>query len=133
MTTDGSIGRFGRSGVWTRLVAMSRPDDILGCVPIREHCGECDQRPVAIASLPVPDSAELDLAWACDDHIAQLVQFIEGKGLDPTKHLFEVSRTCRATETGEAPCGAAGDYLVVCEGGKAVITVCERHMRAWEA
>ncbi len=108
-----------------------RPDDIFGAVRIKEQCGECGQRPVVIASLP-SGSAEMNLAWACDEHISALVDFVRAQGLEPERHVFEVSRTCRALGAGGTPCGAAGDYLVVRGGGNAVITVCERHAREWK-
>jgi|SRR5580704_6057476 hypothetical protein len=109
---------------------MSGPGDIFGCVAIQEQCGECDQRPVAVASVPASPT-EMDMMWACDDHIGDLVGQVRAQGMDPDQHVFEVSRTCRATGADGAPCGAAGDYLVVKHGGAAVVTVCERHMRAW--
>lgn len=73
--TQSRRGRYGGPGrrcVEPRgrvAVAMSpRPRGVFGCVLIRERCGECDQRPVAVASLP-SDPTEMSLMWACDDHI----------------------------------------------------------------
>jgi hypothetical protein len=45
-----------------------RPRRAFGAVRIKERCGECDQRPIAVASWP-DGPAEMILAWACDDHI----------------------------------------------------------------
>lgn len=106
-----------------------RPDDAVACTAISKRCGECDQPPVWVGSLPA-GAEGLDIAWACDDHLPQLVDFIRQRDLDAKLHVFEASRTCRAGDRG-VPCGAAGDYVVVRDGGTAVITVCERHMRAW--
>ena len=75
---------------------MSVPGDIFGCVAIKEPCGQGDQRPVAVASVPASPT-EMDLMWACDDHIDNLVAIIRAQGVDPHEHMFEVSRTCRAT------------------------------------
>jgi len=109
---------------------MGVPGDNFGCVEIKAQCGTSDQRPVAVASLPA-SATEMDLVWACDDHIGDLAAFVRSRGFDPGQHTFEVSRTCRATGAGGMPCGAAGDYLVVKHGGEAVVTVCGRHMREW--
>lgn len=110
---------------------MTRRGDIFGCVVIQQHCGECDQRPVAVASVPVSPT-QMDLIWACDVHAEGLAVVVLDRGLDPSQHLFEISRTCRATGTGGAPCGAAGDYLVTTHGGEEVVTVCRRHMEEWK-
>ena len=111
---------------------MSRPPPgIFGCVAINARCGQCGQRPVAIASLPTSDATQMDLMWACDDHVAHLAAIIRRQGADPNRHMFEISRTCRAGAGHGALCGAAGDYLAVFGGGDAVITICRRHMEEW--
>lgn len=71
------------------------------------------------------------MVWACDDHIEDLAVFVRAQGVDPEGHVFEISRTCRAADEGETPCGAAGDYLIVRADAGAVITVCQRHMETW--
>jgi hypothetical protein len=109
----------------------NRPDDAFAAIAINEQCGTCDQRPVVVASLPA-DPAEMSMVWACDEHLPDLVRFVREQGADPERHIFEISRTCRAPGDHGTPCGAAGDYLVVRRGGEAVITVCKRHMRAWK-
>jgi hypothetical protein len=111
-------------------MAMSTPDNIFGATRIKERCGTCEQRPVAIASLPT-DPAEMSLVWACDEHIPDLLEFVRREGLEPDQHIFEISRTCRALGAGGTPCGAAGDYLVFRRGGEAVVTVCKRHLQEW--
>src|ERR1035437_3184196 len=106
------------------------PDDVFAAVRIKERCGKCDQRPVAIASLST-DPVEMSLVWACDEHIPDLVEWVRGEGADPDRHIFEISRICRALGDSRVLCGAAGDYLIVRRGVDAVVTVCERHMNAW--
>jgi len=75
----------------------------------------------------------MDLMWACDDpdHIEHMAVMVYQRGFSTEDHIFEVSRTCRATAESGRMCGAAGDYLVVRTDGRAVFTVCERHMREW--
>ena len=108
-----------------------RPWDAVCCTSIKSECAgaECAALAVAVASLPGPKG--IDLIWVCDEHIEGVAAVIAERGLDPQCHMFEISRACRATGTNGALCGAAGDYLVVREGGDAVITVCQRHMEAW--
>jgi len=107
-----------------------RPDNAFGALPIRERCGGCDQRPVAVASFP-SDPTGMTLGWACDDHISALVGHVSEAGLDPDRHVFVITRTCLASGDDGVPCGAAGDFLVIQKGGKAIITVCRRHVDVW--
>jgi hypothetical protein len=110
---------------------MARPWDAVCCTSIKSSCAgaDCAAQAVAIASLPGP--AGIDLIWVCDEHIEEVAATVSARGLDPQRHMFELSRTCRSSEQDGVPCGAAGDYLVVRDGGEAVMTVCTRHMEAW--
>ncbi len=89
----------------------------------------CTQRPEAVAALPV-DESNIDLIWSCEDHIPDLVAIVRERGEDPKARIREVSRTCRALNNRDVPCGAAGDYLVIWRDGS-VTTVCKRHFDAW--
>jgi len=110
---------------------MQRPWDAVCCTSIKSECAgdDCNAQAVGVASLPGPQG--IDLIWVCDKHIEEVAGLVMERGLDPKRHMFQISRTCRATEATGAPCGAPGGYLVVREGGEAVITICRRHMEAW--
>jgi len=66
---------------------MAGLGDIFGCVAIKAHCGKCDQRPVAVASVPASPT-EMDLLWACDDHIGEMAAVI---------HEHDLSTQCQRT------------------------------------
>ncbi len=76
-------------------------------------------------------TAEVDIRWACEEHLQDLAVIVHGEGHDPQERIFEVSRTCRAQGPSGAQCGGAGDYLVIYGTGESVVTVCTRHMEEW--
>jgi hypothetical protein len=107
-----------------------RPDRIFGATSIRDKCGECDERPVSVATYP-EDPKTMLVAWACDEHLPRLAAFAGDQGVDHKQHIFESTRTCLATGSDGTPCGAAGDFLVVQIGGRHVMTICRRHLEEW--
>lgn len=107
-----------------------RPPKIFGAYPIREKCGECDQRAIGVAVYP-ENASTIAIAWTCDDHAEDLALFLVGQGIDHERHLFEILRTCIATEDNGRPCGAAGDFIVIKLGGESIMTICRRHLEEW--
>lgn len=107
-----------------------RPDKVFGALPIREKCGECDQRPVGVAVFPDGEK-EMVIGWACDDHLGDLAYFVDDNRFSTDKHIFEITRTCLARDPGGVPCGGAADFLVIRIGGKSVMSICRRHWEEW--
>ena len=95
--------------------------------PIREKCGECDQRAIGVAVYP-ENASTVAIAWTCDDHAEDLALFLVGQGIDHEQHPFATLRTCIATEDNRRPRGAAGDFIVIKLGRESIMTICRRHL-----
>ena len=93
-------------------------------------CGECHKRAIGVAVYP-ENASTMAIAWTCDDHAEDLALFLVGQGIDHERHLFEILRTCIATEDNGRPCGAAGDFIVIKLGGESIMTTCGRHLEEW--
>jgi hypothetical protein len=107
-----------------------RPDKVFAAFPIREKCGECDGRPIAVAVFP-EDDANMIIGYACDDHLEQLALYVDDQGFDTEKHIFEITRTCLALEASGVPCGGAADFIVIRIGGASIMSICRRHWEEW--